>query len=409
MDSMKILMVIFDGIGDRPVPSLKNLTPLQHAKAEELNRLAKEGVCGIMDTIGPGIRPGSDTAHLAMLGYDPYKTYTGRGPFEAAGIGLELQPGDIALRCNFATVDDKLRVIDRRAGRIREGTEELAKVLNEMDIDGVRILFKPGVEHRGVLVLRGKALSQQISDIDPHTEMAIVEDSKPLMEEGRFTASVLSKFVRHSYSLLKDHTVNLERIRKGEKPANIILARGAGIVPHIQNINEKYKMKTASVVGIPLIKGICRILGMECIEVEGATGGIDTDMKAKGMAAVRMLDMHDFVLLNIKAPDIYGHDGNARGKVNCILQLDMMMRVISKNISEKTLVALCSDHSTPITVKDHSADPVPLAICGPGVRIDDVKSFDEVNLARGGLGRIRGMDLMHILLDLANRSEKFGS
>lgn len=406
---MKILLVIFDGLGDRPVPSLKNLTPLQYAKAEELNKHAKKGVCGIMDTIGPGIRPGSDTSHLAILGYDPYVTYTGRGPFEAAGVGLDLLPGDVALRCNFATVDDKLRVVDRRAGRIREGTEELARVLDGMDIDGVKILFRPGVEHRGVLVLRGKSLSQQISDIDPHAEMATVEDSKPLKEEGRFTASVLSKFVRQSYSVLKDHPLNAKRVKSGEKPANIILARGAGIVPHIQNINEKYGMKAASVVGIPLIKGICRLVGMECIEVEGATGGIDTDMKAKARAAIRMLDAHDFVLLNIKAPDIYGHDGDARGKVNCIFQLDAMMRVISKNIDERTLLALCADHSTPVTVNDHSADPVPLAIVGHGTRTDDVRSFDEISLARGGLGRIRGMDLMHILLDLANRSEKFGS
>jgi 2,3-bisphosphoglycerate-independent phosphoglycerate mutase len=167
---MKCLLVVCDGMADRPIKELGGKTPLEKANTPNLDSIAKNGVSGIVDTIAPGIRPGSDTAHLAILGYDPLKNYTGRGPFEAAGVGIEVQPGDIALRCNFATVDENEVVLDRRAGRIGEGTEELAQAINDLKIPGVEIKFKESTKHRGALVLRGEGLSHQVSDSDPHRE-----------------------------------------------------------------------------------------------------------------------------------------------------------------------------------------------------------------------------------------------
>ncbi len=165
---MKILLVIGDGMADRPADELGGKTPLQYAKMEFVNSVVKDSMVGLMDPIAPGIRPGSDTSHLSILGYDPFEVYTGRGPFEAAGLGMELKPGDIAFRCNFATVDEKLIVKDRRAGRIKEGTEELIREINGMEIDGVKFFVKPGVEHRAALVMRGENLSPYVSDADPH-------------------------------------------------------------------------------------------------------------------------------------------------------------------------------------------------------------------------------------------------
>ena len=180
MQKRKAVLIILDGVGDRANPQLDYKTPLQYAKTPNLDRIAKKSVVGLMDPIAPGIRAGSDTSHLNILGYDPYKVYTGRGPFEAAGLDMDLEPGDIAFRCNFATVDENLVVVDRRAGRIKEGTEELLKEIDGMVIEDVKIFVKPGVEHRAALVLRGPGLSPEVSDVDPHDIGVKIHEAKPL-------------------------------------------------------------------------------------------------------------------------------------------------------------------------------------------------------------------------------------
>ena len=400
-----ILLVILDGIGDRFVPKL-NGTVLQYAKTGNLDFFAKTGINGIMDPIAPGIRPGSDTAHLSLLGYNPYEVYTGRGPFEAAGIGIKLKEGDVAFRCNFATVNEKMIVKDKRAGRIKQGTKELAKAVDEIKIDNVKIIFKEAVEHRGVLVLRGKNLSSNLSDVDPHKNNVRINESKPLSENAKRTADILNKFVEESYRILKGHPVNMERLRNKKMPANIILPRGAGIFPKMRGMDEKYGLSSACVAGISLVKGICRLAGMDIINVKGATGGVDTNIDAKIECAVKALENHDFVVVNIKAPDIYGHDGDAFGKVKMAEKIDKALKPL-KNVD--CLKIFTADHSTPVTIKNHSADPVPITITGKNVRVDDVKHFDEISCAKGALGRITGKDLMNIALDLTNRNEKFGA
>jgi 2,3-bisphosphoglycerate-independent phosphoglycerate mutase len=412
----KILMIVCDGIGDRPVPELNYSTPLQVADTPHFDRIAANSACGIMDAIAPGIRPGSDTAHLALLGYDPYAVYTGRGPIEAAGINMELQAGDVALRCNFGTVNDKFIVIDRRAGRIKEGTAELAEVIDGIEIDDVKIFYKPATEHRGVLVLRGDNLSAEVTDIDPHKENlriheAVARPDATDHDSATRTATIINKVVREAYMRFSVHEVNKARARAGELPANIILPRGAGIFKPIPSFSELHQgLKSIAIVGVSLIKGICRIAQMAVPEIAGATGGVDTDMIAKADAALKALDTYEFVFVNVKAPDIYGHDGDAKGKIKCIMQLDDMLAKINRELPEGTCMVVCADHSTPVTVKGHSADPVPLAICSKSVRVDNVTKYDELSMATGGsLGRLRGRDLIPILLDLIDRTEKFGA
>lgn len=415
----KILLVICDGMGDRPAPALKGKTPLQAAKKPALDKLAAEGACGIMDPIGPGIRPGSDTAHLALLGYDPYKVYTGRGPFEALGVGMDVECGDVSLRCNFSTVDENMVVTDRRAGRIGEGTQELEKAIDGMNIGGVSVKFKAAVEHRAVLLLRDRKypLSADVTDCDPHSEGLRVAKCAPTqsaktedeLEAAQFTANVINDFVAKSYEVLKNHPVNQKRIKEGKPPANIILPRGAGIAPFIDPLEKKYGLKSSCVAGITLVRGICRFVGMKIVEVPGATGTADTDIKAKFDAALRELDTKDFVLVNIKAMDLFGHDDDAKGKAAFAQKIDAHCKRLMSSVNDGTIIAITADHSTPCSVRDHSGDPVPLAVWGNGVRPDCVRSFDEVSCAQGALGRIRGSDLMPILLDLANRGEKFGA
>jgi 2,3-bisphosphoglycerate-independent phosphoglycerate mutase len=406
--------MIIDGMADRPIEDLEYKTPLEAASTPNMNKLAEMGINGIMDPIRPGIRAGSDTSHISILGYDPYEVYTGRGPFEAAGIGLDVIAGDIAFRCNFSTQSENGVITDRRAGRIREGTEEIAKSLNSLKLDGfedVEIIFKESTGHRAVLVLRGNGLSDKVSDADPKHEGKPPKEVIPLDNslEAAKTAKILNKFVETSYQLLKDHPINLERIKEGKNPANVVLPRGVGAVPHIPPFEEKYGVKAACVAETGLIKGIGKITGMHVVEVEGATGGIDTNLKniTNGIIDVINDDNYDFLLINIDGADEAGHDGNMEEKVKFIEKVDAVIGEIMK--IDDIYFILTADHSTPISVMDHTGDPVPIVIKGPEVRVDDVDNFNERAAANGGLCRIRGSDVMNILMDFMNKSDKFGA
>jgi 2,3-bisphosphoglycerate-independent phosphoglycerate mutase len=409
---MKGIIMIIDGMADRPLKELENKTPLEAAKTPNMDKMAKIGINGIMDPIKPGIRAGSDTSHISILGYDPYKVYTGRGPFEAAGVGIEIMSGDIAFRCNFSTVNDGGLIIDRRAGRIREKTEQLASSLNSIPLNGfedVEIIFKESTGHRAVLVLRGNGLSDKVSDADPKNEGKPSKKVKALdgSLEAKKTASVLNELVKESYQILKDHPINLERVEKGEPPANIILPRGAGAVPDVLPFNEKYGLKSACIAETGLIMGIAKMASMDIIEVKGATGGVDTDLESISNSIIENAPNYDFLLINIDGADEAGHDGNLKEKVEFIEKVDNIIGEVM-NIPE-TYFILTADHSTPISVMDHTGDPVPIVINGPEIRVDNVNEFNERAATKGGLCRIRGSDIMNILIDLMNKSEKFGA
>lgn len=408
MSEKKILLVVCDGVSDRPVKQFEGKTPLQAARKPAMDAVARNGVSGTMDVIAPGVVPGSDTAHLALFGYDPYRVYTGRGPIEAAGVGIPLVEGDVAFRCNFATSDDNHTITDRRAGRIKSGTAELAASLSGMRIGDVEVIFKEASEHRAVLVLRGPGLDHRVTDVDPHREGRILE-AHPTSPEAEKTARILNEFVAKSYVILSKHPVNERGVKAGLHPANIVLPRGAGSIGKIESLPKRYGMRCAGVAGVTLVKGICRMVGMDVPYVKGATGGLDTDYAAKADAAISLLEENDMVFVNVKAPDIAGHDGDFRLKVQTIENIDLMLGRILESIHEEVVIVLTADHSTPISVKDHSADPVPVAISGADSRVDDVRAFDEMSAASGALGRIRGVDLLPIVLGMANRSSKFGA
>ena len=410
---MKGIIFVIDGMGDRPVKELGNQTPLENANTPYMNKMVEEGITGIMDTIRPGVRPGSDTAHLTLLGYNPYEVYTGRGPFEAAGVDIDVKPGDIAFRCNFATAEDDLTVTDRRAGRIKCGTDKIAETIRQMDLDeNVEIIFKESDAHRAVLVLRGDGLSDQITDADPKHEGNKPKTVKALddSEEAKFTACLLNKFVEKSYEMLKDHPVNLERMENGENPANIILPRGVGAVPYVEPFEEKYGLKGACAAETGLIKGIAKIAGLDIIDIPGATGGIDTDIESvrKHIIATLKDDQYDFVLVNVDGADEAGHDGDITGKRDFLEKVDStIMKEIYK--MDDIVLFVTADHSTPVSVGDHTGDPVPVFIKAPGVRVDDVTEYGERYAAKGGLNRIRGSDVMYIIRDLMNVISKFGA
>ena len=403
----KVILLICDGLGDRPIPELQNKTPLEYAETPNMDRLAKNGLTGLMYTIKPGMCPGSDTAHLALLGYDPFNVYTGRGPFEAAGVGIELKKGDIAFRVNFATVDKNNTVLDRRAGRIKS-TKPFEKDLNSIDIPGYEIIFRSGTEHRGALVVRGENLSSEVSANDPKYEGKKLPKIVPLKqtESAKNTASILNEYINKAMAILKEHNYNIERIEKNLKPANALLIRGCGEVPHIEPFETKFKMKAAVISGASFYSGIGKMLGMNTINVKGATGGIDSDYNAKISAALDNLDKFDFIFIHIKATDNMGHDGNFMGKVQIIEKIDKALEQIN---DKEYLFVLTADHSTPCSVKNHSGDPVPLLIYDSDIRIDTVSAFNEISVASGALGHIIGKDLLPLISVFANRAEKFGA
>jgi 2,3-bisphosphoglycerate-independent phosphoglycerate mutase len=413
---LKAILLISDGMADRPISELDWKTPLEAARKPVLNQLAKNGICGIIDTISPGTPPGSDAATLAMLGYDPLKEYSGRGALEAVGSGVKVLPGDVAFRCNFATVGKDFVVSDRRAGRIaNEDASKLAESLRKVRLKkpfNVELLFQNTIQHRAALVIHGPKLSTAVSDSDPEVAGKKVLQVKPLdcSPEAKHTAKVANELMAEFHKVLKDHPVNKDRAKRRLPPANIVLCRGAGTIPRIMTLQQVFGIRSACVSAISLIKGVCKVAGMTVLNVKGATGTPQTDYMAKAKAAVQALKTNDFVLLHVKAADVASHDGNAGLKVEIIEKIDKMLQYILNNIdADSTYIAVTADHTTSTVTRNHEGDPVPVAISGPYVRRDDVVEFNERTCAKGGLNRIRGVDLMHILMDLLERSKKFGA
>lgn len=411
-EALKIVFIVCDGMGDRPVVELGGRTPLEAAETPWMNMLALRGENGIVDVIAPGVRPGSDTGHLAVLGYDPYEYYTGRGPFEAMGVGLELIPGDIAFRLNFATVEErggKLIVLDRRAGRITERTDELARAVNGLEIKKLRFFVKESTAHRAALVVRGEGAGHAVTDVDPHETGVQILKAEGKGEADALTARAVNEFVRRTYEILSAHPVNVERMERGEPPANILLPRGAGLAPEVPPFGDRYGMTGAAAAEVGLIRGIARYVGLDVLGLSDAvTGGLGSDFQALFENALSALGAVDFLLVNAKGPDVAGHDGDVAAKVAVIERIDAALGPFVKEVSGN-VIALLADHSTPCAVRDHSGDPVPFVLSGPGVRVDDVTTFGERNAARGGAGRLRGTDVLPMAMQLAGRSHKFGA
>lgn len=407
MTASKILLLIIDGVGDRPCECLDGKTPLQAAHTPNLDKLASLGSTGILDPIAPGVRAGSDTSHLSLLGYDPRKYYTGRGPLEAAGCGIVMEPGMIGFRANYATLDNAGNVIDRRAGRIADTKEISAAIRDGIDLSkyGVTIEFEPGTGHRAALALRGKGLSADVSTNDPKENglpPKIIHPEESDSPEAKFTAEVCNEFVRQAEKILKDHPVNLARKADGKNPANTVLIRGAGVMGNFETFEEKHGLTGSVVAAAALIAGIGSSVGLERIPVTPAT-----PLFEQVRIVIDELAKKDFVLFNIKNADEFGHDGKGLEKKEFLEAMDKELEPLL-GLSD-VMIGICGDHSTPCSIKEHSADPVPLIIRGDGCRIDFVTKYDEISCASGALCRLRGEDLMPILLDLIDKTHKYGA
>ncbi len=403
---MKTVFVILDGLGDRPIKEFKGKTPLEAAKKPSLNSLATKGITGMMYPLGVGINAASDTAQLTIFGYDIEKEYFGRGPIECLGINMELKENDICFRANLATIHDNKTILDRRAGRINS-TKEFVEEFDGLEIDGAKFLVKPATGYRACIVLRGNGFCERVSSNDPKKDGQFALEIKPLDNslDAKKTAAVLNKFIELTNQKLNQNKKNIE-LRKQNKPqANYFLLRGAGKNHSLPTFFEKFGLKAACIAGAGLYKGIGRTMGMKVIEVEGATGLADTNIKAKINACIQALKEFDFVFLHIKATDSFGEDGNYLKKKEFIEKFDKELAPLLK---QEILIVVTGDHSTPCSLKTHSGDAVPFLMHANGIRTDNAKEFGEQACMHGGLGFFCGKDVMNIVTTTLGIQKKRG-
>lgn len=416
---MKAILIIIDGLGGRP-SDMGGKTCLEAADTPHLDALVGRGSLGLVDPIAPGVRPGSDTAHLSLLGYDPQTVYTGRGVFEALGIGIAVEPGDICFRANFATVtrdEDGFIVKDRRAGRISTGQQELAAALNAIRLQeepDIEFEFRASTQHRGALRLSGEGLSRYVTENDPHRLGTCPLRFRPVVghddERARRTARALNELVKNSYTVLHDHPVNRRREQDGEYPANYILARGASDLPHLEQLEMIYGVRGAVIAGGALYRGIAIACGMEVRDAPGDTGGLDTDLASKAETALAALETFDHVFIHVKGTDNAGHDKDAAGKTAFIERIDaeLIGPLVAGIDWKRTHFAVTGDHTTPIDYGDHTAEPLPVLFVGPNVLRDSTVAFGEREAGRGGLGRFSGQ-VLPMLFNYNNWCPKYGS
>lgn len=371
-------------MADEPLAELGGKTPLEYAEIPNMDRIARDGRCGMLRTVPDGFEPGSDIANLSILGYDPRTTYTGRGPLEAVSMGVTLHDGDFAYRCNLVTVRDGV-MEDFNAGHI--SSVEGAELLRDLDAALEDIRVYPGVGYRNLMVV-SPALGAETTA--PHDIVGQpVDDYLPRGGD----AEILRDCMERSEEIFADHPVNRRRLQEGKLPATGIWPWSGGKRPSIAPFREKYGLAGGMISAVDLLRGIALLAGMEVIDVPGATGFLDTDYEAKARYAVRALDHLDFVYVHVEAPDEAGHMGSVEEKVRAIERLDEAIGIVLDR--PDTTIAVLPDHPTPIRTKTHTADPVPFAVLGKGR--DDVSAFSEDEAARGSFGLVQAPKFLSLL------------
>ncbi|MCR4412213.1 MAG: 2,3-bisphosphoglycerate-independent phosphoglycerate mutase [Thermoguttaceae bacterium] len=385
----KIVMLIADGIGGLPIEP-GGPTELEAAKTPNLDRLAKLGVLGSMIPIKPGITPGSGPGHLGLFGLDPLKYVIGRGVLEATGIGFQVGPDDVAIRCNFVTLNADGTIKDRRAGRIPTAeSAPLAVKLRQIKIPGVEIFVEPVQEHRFAVVFRAAGLGARVNDTDPQKTGV-----KPLDPVGEDPAS------QRTADIARQFVAQAEKLLAAEPKANGLTMRGFSKKPALPTYQETYGLKAAAIAVYPMYKGLASLVGMEIV-------GQPKTLEDEVALLARVWNDYDFFFVHFKYTDSRGEDGNFGEKVKMIEQLDAIVPRIEA--LRPTVLVVTGDHSTPAAMASHSWHPVPVLLSARTVRPDACQTFGETEALRGGLGQFEAVYLMPLLLAHAGRLAKFGA
>ena len=426
---MKLIFVAIDGMGDLPIESLGNKTPLEAAETPNLDSLAKKGKTGLMYTVRKGVAPESDVAVISLLGYDPFKYSTGRGVIEAAGVGLKMKDGDLALRCNFATLGQGKTILDRRVARSlsTEEASELTKAVNkEVKLTSYPATFeyKNTLGHRAVLLIKSNAnpLSSNITNSDPaYIIMNGIGVAKPDVEmvlktceptdnteASKVSARLVNEFIEKSHILWENHPINEKRAKEGKLKANVVLTRDAGhLLPKFFNINKRYDVNFAALADMHAERGIAQLAGMESSLLPPPTGNLQKDCEVRVKALLEALPKHDCFYIHLKGPDEPGHDGNCKLKTQVISAIDKYFfgPLLNQITLQDNLICVTTDHATPCALKVHSDTPVPVLISGDRFGNSTTVKFCEKECAKGSLGIIGcGCELMPKLMELLKTS-----
>lgn len=401
---MKYIIILGDGMADEPIGSLGGRTPLQAACKPSIDRVAALGRSGMLATVPAGFAPGSEIANLSVLGYDLPKVFEGRGSLEAASMGVRIEDGEMAMRCNLLTIEQG-RIKNHSAGHIT--SEEAAEliVFLQKELGGGDANFFPGVSYRHLLKLKGG--DKRIATTPPHDVPGTPYRDvlvRALVPEAEATAVRINELIERSQKLLKDHPVNRARVAAGKEPANSIWPWSPGYRPRMETLMQRYGIRDGVVISaVDLIKGIGVYAGLKPVDVEGATGLYTTNYEGKARAALDALRAHDFVFLHIEASDEAGHEGDAELKVRTIEYLDSrVVKTIFDEISgwdEPVSMAILPDHPTPCALRTHTAKPVPFTIYRTGVSGDGVQRFDERSAQEGSYGNLSGDEFMNLFID----------
>jgi 2,3-bisphosphoglycerate-independent phosphoglycerate mutase len=381
---MKYIVVLGDGMADEPLEELGGKTPLEYAQTPHMDRMARDGACGMLRTIPDGFEAGSDIANMAVLGYAPEKYYTGRGPLEALSMGVDLAPDDVAYRCNLVTVEENT-MVDFSAGHITsaEGAELFASLQKAVPM----VMFKAGVSYRNLLVVHG---GKGAASTPPHD--IVGQGISPFLPKGG-DADLLLQCMVKSRQVFEGHPVNKIRIRAGKRPVTRIWPWSGGHKPAFPPFERKYRKKGGIISAVDLLNGIARCAGMEVISVPGATGYLDTDYDAKARYALDAIKHLDFVYIHIEAPDEAGHLGSIEEKVKAIERVDGVVGTIRDQFDG--VLAVLPDHPTPIRLKTHTRDPIPFVVVGKGT--DGSTAYSEAAGRSGGLGTRNATEFLEFL------------
>jgi 2,3-bisphosphoglycerate-independent phosphoglycerate mutase len=390
----KLVLVVLDGLGDIATQEQNYLTPLEAATTPNLDKIAKNSAQGRMIPVAPGITPGSGPGHLGLFGYDPLEFQVGRGVIEALGLGVELKPGDVCARANFATLDAKGIVTDRRAGRIAtEVCEKLVALLTAKikKIGDTEIIIKAGKEHRFVVIFRGNGLEGPLTDADPNREGFPVPTVHPRDENNagqKKMAALIADFYKAALPIIaKEH------------PANGFLMRGIAHQPHIPLFEERYKLKPACLAVYPMYKGLAQLVGMKKIEVQTIQDQFETYLKE--------YNNYDFFFIHYKYTDKYGEDGNFAAKKKAIEDFDAALPILLKK--KPDVLVVTGDHSTPVSMKGHSWHPQPVLLHSAVSGSDKLERFTETGANIGSLGVFKSKFLIRLMQANAKMFDKFGA
>lgn len=391
--TMKNLVVLCDGMADYKFAPLGNQTPMTVAKKPTMNQLAQNGLVGLVKTVGDGFKPGSDVANLSVMGYDPNLYYTGRSPLEAASIGIAMNDTDIALRCNLVTLSQEEEyaqrtMVDYCAGDISTAeADELIQALKKAFVDSDEFTLYTGVSYRHCLIWHNG--SQEIGELTPPHDISgqKITDHLPTTPAGKKLLAMMEK----SYEVLKDHPVNQKRVERGLRPANSMWLWGDGKAVSLPAFEEKYGMKGAVISAVDLIKGIGKLARMDVIEVEGATGYLDTNFEGKAQAAMEALKEHDFVYVHVEAPDECGHRCEPENKVKALELIDEKilapcLHFLDENYEDYRILVM-PDHATPLALRTHVSDPIPFLMYRKSKAQfhPDMEVYDEDHAAATGV------------------------